>query len=70
MYIVAIARLMDSNTLLVNCFLHYLDLQWNFVSDNIILIFNQSNLNIVIMQKLHPIIIIFFFCIFQIKQNR
>ena len=49
-YTVAIAILMDPNKVLVNLFC-----KLNFVSDNIILIFNQSNVNIAINTKIHPI---------------
>ena len=58
-YTVAIAILMDPNKVLVNLFCIILSikfsLQVEFVSDNIILIFNQSNVNITINTKIHPI---------------
>ena len=41
-------------------------LKMNFVSDNIISIFSQSNVNITIDTKIHQLLL----CIFQIKQNR
>ena len=50
---------MDPNKVLVNLFSIYqldLVLKLNFVSDNIILIFNQSNVNITIDTKIHPVI--------------
>ena len=57
---------MDPNKVLVNLFyiilsirftfpLLYLVLKLNFVSDNIILIFSQSNVNITIDTKIHQI---------------
>ena len=56
MYIVAIAKLMDPNKSLVNfgCNILSIDLviQMNFVSDIIILIFSQSNVNITIDTKI------------------
>ena len=69
MHIVAITKLMDLNKSLDIFFINYqldLVLQMNFVSDNILLIFSQSNVNIIIDTKLHPIIL----SIYQIKQNR
>ena len=47
---------MDPNKVLVNFFSHNLVLKLNFVSDNIILIFSQSNVNITIDTKIHPVI--------------
>ena len=47
MYIVAIAKFIDPNKSLVNWFCKFV-LQMNFESDNIILIFSQSNMNIII----------------------
>ena len=59
MYIVAIAILLDPNKLLVNflALFYQLDLvlKLNFVSDNIILIFSQSSVNIMIGTNIHPI---------------
>ena len=50
---------MDPNKVLVNLFyiIYQLDLvlKLNFVSDNIILIFSQSNVNITIDTKIHAI---------------
>ena len=58
-YTVAIAILMDSNKELVNLFCIILSIRFSleveFVSDNIILIFSQSNVNITIDTKIHPI---------------
>ena len=51
---------MDPNKVLVNLFsnIYQLDLvlKLNFVSDNIILIFSQSNVNITIDTKINPVI--------------
>ena len=50
---------MDPNKVLVNLFCIILSirssLKLNFVSDNNILIFSQSNVNITIDTKIHPI---------------
>ena len=61
---------MDTNKVLVNLFCIILSIRFSleveFVSDNIILIFSQSSVNIMIETKIHPIVL----CIFQMKQNR
>ena len=58
-YTVAIALLMDQNKVLVSLFPQFyqldLVLKLNFVSDNIILTLSQSNVNITIDTKIHPI---------------
>ena len=50
---------MDLNKVLVNLFCIILSIRFSleveFVSDNIILIFSQSNVNITIDTKIHPI---------------
>ena len=50
---------MDQNNASVNsfCIIYQLDsvLKLNLVSDNIILVFSQSNVNITIDTKIHPI---------------
>ena len=57
-YTVAFTILMGPNKVLVNlfCIIYQLDLvlKLNFVSDNIILIFRQSNVNITIDTKMYP----------------
>ena len=56
---VAIAILMDPNKVLVNLLCIILSIRFSleveFVSDNIILVFNQSNVDITINTKIHPI---------------
>ena len=56
-YTVAIAILMDPNKVLVNLFCIILSIRFklevDFFSDNIILIFSQSNVNITIDTKIH-----------------
>ena len=62
MYTVAIAKIADSQQiiafyLLVFCIIlsiRPISLQWNFVSDNIKLIFSKSNVNIIVDTKLQP----------------
>ena len=58
-YTVVIAIYLDPKKVLVNLFCIILSirsvLKFNFVSDNIILIFSQSNVNITIDTKIHPI---------------
>ena len=59
-YTVAIAILMDPNKVLYNLFCIILSIRFSlevdfFSSDNIILIFNQSNVNITINTKIDPI---------------
>ena len=57
MYIAVIAKLMDQNKLLCFALFFQLDLvkQLSLVSENINLIFSQSNVNIMIGTKIHPI---------------
>ena len=61
MYIVAIAKIADSQQIIAfnNFFalfyqLDPLVLQWNFVADNIKLIFSMSNVNIIVDTELQP----------------
>ena len=56
---VAIAISLDPNKVLVNLFCIIISMRFSleveFVSDNVILIFSQSNVNIRINTKMHPI---------------